>query len=226
MLAVVTGAGRGIGRATVHALARRGCNVALLGPTPEHLETSAELARASGAHALCVACDVSDSRSVAVAASRVVRELGDPDIVVANAGVVRRAHVHDMTDEEWTDVLSVNLTGVFFTARAFLSSMLHRGSGRIVAVGSISGTLGTPRQSAYCASKWGVVGFIKSLAEEVRGRGLQAMCVMPGSVDTDMLVGSGFEPAMTADDVARTIAFLALEAPAAMNGSCVEVFGP
>jgi 3-oxoacyl-[acyl-carrier protein] reductase len=86
--------------------------------------------------------------------------------------------------------------------------------------------MGTPRLSAYCASKWGLVGLVKSLAEELRGTGLQSMCVMPGSVDTDMLRGSGFSPAMTPEDVARIVAWVALDAPDAMNGSCVDAFGP
>ena len=86
--------------------------------------------------------------------------------------------------------------------------------------------MSTPRLSAYCASKWGTVGFVKSLAEELRGTGLQSMCVMPGSVDTEMLQGSGFPPLMQPADVAKIVTFAALDAPAAMNGSCIEAFGP
>ena len=93
----------------------------------------------------------------------------------------------------------VNLKGTFLTARAFVPSMVEKKRGRFVAIGSISSTLGTARQSAYCAAKWGIVGFVKSLAEEVRGSGVQAMCVLPGSVDTEMLAGSGFAAQMTAE---------------------------
>jgi 3-oxoacyl-[acyl-carrier protein] reductase len=92
-------------------------------------------------------------------------------------------------------------------------------------VGSISSTLGTAKMSAYCASKWGVVGFMKALAEELRGTGLQTMAILPGSVDTAMLKGSGFAAQMTAEDVAGTIAYAALDAPDALNGSAIEVFG-
>jgi 3-oxoacyl-[acyl-carrier protein] reductase len=98
--------------------------------------------------------------------------------------------------------------------------------GRLVAIASISATLGTPRQSAYVASKWGVVGFTKSLAEELRGTQLQAMVLLPGSVDTSMLVGSGFAPQMTAMDVAGAVEYAAIDAPDAMNGSAIEIFGP
>ena len=104
--------------------------------------------------------------------------------------------------------------------------MIEHGRGRFIAVASISSTLGTAQQSAYCAAKWGVVGFTKSLAEELRGSGLQAMCVMPGAVDTDMLHGSPFSAQMTPGDVAKIIEFAALDAPAAMNGSAIETFGP
>ncbi len=92
-------------------------------------------------------------------------------------------------------------------------------------MGSISSTLGTARQSAYCAAKWGVVGFVKSLAEEVRGSGVQAMVVLPAGVDTDMLRESGFPAQMTAEHVAKVVTFAALDAPDAMNGSAVEMFG-
>jgi len=180
----------------------------------------------TGQRAVAVACDVSDSAAVRAAAVLVHADLGVPDVVVPNAGVVHRVSVAAMTEEEWDDVIDVNLKGTFLVTRVFLPRMLDLRRGRVVAVASISSTMGTPLQSAYCAAKWGTVGFVKSLAEELRGTGLQAMCVMPGSVDTDMLKGSGFAPAMQPEDVAATAVFLALDAPPAMNASAVEMFGP
>lgn len=226
MIAVVTGGGRGIGRAVALELAHRRCDVALLGRTIETLAATAELVVGVGQRALAVPCDVSNASEVDAAAARVMADLGVPDVVVPNAGIVHRASVHTMREAEWDEVLDVNLKGTFLVTRAFLPRMLDLKRGRFVAVASISSTLGTARQSAYCAAKWGTVGFVKSLAEELRGTGLQAMCVMPGSVDTDMLKGSGFSPAMQPEDVARTVAYLALDAPAAMNASSVELFGP
>jgi NAD(P)-dependent dehydrogenase (short-subunit alcohol dehydrogenase family) len=226
LIAVVSGAGRGIGRAISVDLARRGCDIALLGRTIESLAGAAEEVVALGRRALAVPCDVADAAAVAAAAERVLADLGVPDIVVPNAGVVHRAPVQTMTEEEWDEVIDVNLKGTFLLTRAFLPRMLDLRRGRFVAIGSISSTLGTARQSAYCAAKWGTVGFMKSLAEELRGTGLQAMTVMPGSVDTDMLKGSGFAAVMQPEDVARTVTFLALDAPDAMNASAVEVFGP
>jgi 3-oxoacyl-[acyl-carrier protein] reductase len=194
LIAVVTGGGRGIGRAAAVLLAKRGCDVG----NPGEVERAA----------------------------RKVLELGTPQVVLNNAGIVRRARIEDTKDEDWDGVLRANLYGTFFVTRAFLPSMYSRGKGRVVNVGSISSTLGTAGASAYCAAKWGVVGFTKSLAEEMRGSGLQTMCILPGSVDTEMLKGSGFTAQMSPEEVAGTIVYAALDAPDAMNGSAMEVFGP
>jgi NAD(P)-dependent dehydrogenase (short-subunit alcohol dehydrogenase family) len=225
-VAVVTGGGRGIGRAIAVELARRGCDVAVLGRDEGGLaEVTAEVT-ASGRQGLSVRCDVRAAAEIEAARDRILGELGCPGIVVANAGVVHRVSLLEMTEAQWDEVLDVNLKGTFLVTQAFLPSMLAAGTGRVIAIGSISGTMGTPRLTAYCASKWGTTGFVKALAEELRGTGLQAMSVMPGSVDTDMLRGSGFEPAMQPFDVAKIVTYAALDAPAAMNGTCVEAFGP
>jgi 3-oxoacyl-[acyl-carrier protein] reductase len=226
MIAVVTGGGRGIGRAIALSLAKRGCDVALIGRTIESLSASAQDIVKVGRRAVAVPCDVADANAMEAAAARIVADLGVPNVVIPNAGIVHRASVHTMSEEEWDETIDVNLKGTFLVTRAFLQRMLDLGRGRFVAIGSISSTVGTANQSAYCAAKWGTVGFIKSLAEELRGTGLQAMCVMPGSVDTDMLKGSGFAAAMKPEDVAAAVTFLALDAPAAMNASSVEMFGP
>ncbi len=225
-VAVVTGAGRGVGRAVALRLADRGCDLALLARTvPELEEVAAEIV-ARGRRAVALRCDVANAGEVAHAVGRAQSELGVARVVVSNAGIVRRALVVDTKEEDWDRVLDVNLKGAFLVARAWLPQMIHAKRGRFVAVGSISSTLGTASQSAYCAAKWGVVGFVKSLAEELRGGGVQAMCVLPGSIDTAMLRGSGFPPLMTPDEVANLVAYAALDAPDAMNGSAIEMFGP
>lgn len=225
-VAVVTGAGRGIGRAVATAFAARGHDVALLSRSVEELEVTAREVIALGRRALALRCDVTSSREIDHARDRTLAELGAPSVVVNNAGIVKRSLVHETSDAEWDEVIAVNLRGAFAVTRAFLPSMLDTRRGRIVMVGSISATLGAARQAAYCASKWGLVGFTKSLAEELRGTGLATMVVLPGSVDTDMLAGSGFEAQMSAEDVAKLVVYAALEAPAAMNGSAIEMFGP
>lgn len=225
-VAVVTGASRGIGRAIAEALGARGLQVALLARSQPGL---AEVASAIPG-AMPIPCDVADEGSVEAAKVRVLSELGTPAVVVPCAGILRRGAVPSLALADFEEVLRVNLTGTFLTgtfltARAFLPAMLAARRGRIVAVASISATLGTPEASAYNASKWGLVGFVKSLAEELRETGLQALCVSPGAVDTDMLKRTPFEPAMTASDVAGLVTYLALDAPAAMNGAAVDCFG-
>lgn len=222
---MITGASRGIGRAAALAFAARGLNVALLSRTTKDLEQVADEVTSLGVSALVVRCDVAVGADVDEARDRVLSNLGGPRVVVANAGVVRRGNVVALSESDWDAVMSVNLKGAFLVARAFIPAMTACKNGRFVAVGSISGTLGTAGQSAYCASKWGLTGLVKSLAEELRGTGVQALCVLPGSVDTDMLIGSGYEPQMTAAEVAQLVVFAGLDAPAAMNGSAVEMFG-
>jgi 3-oxoacyl-[acyl-carrier protein] reductase len=225
-IAVVTGGGRGIGRAAALRLAERGCDVALLARTAEQIESAAAEVVALGRRALALRCDVANSGEVSRACAHIEAELGVPRIVVANAGVVRRALVVDMREEDWDQVVDVNLKGTFLLSRALLPAMMRAKRGRIIAVASISATLGTAKQSAYCAAKWGLVGFIKSLAEELRGHGLQAMSVLPGAVDTEMLKGGEFKPVMSPGEVAGLVAYAALDAPDGMNGSAIEMFGP
>ena len=225
-VAVITGAGRGIGKAIALELARRGLDTVLLARTVEQIESTAAAVVALGRRALALRCDVSQPHEVARAAERALGEMGPPRVLVANAGVVRRALVHETDDVAWDEVVGTNLKGVFLVTRAFLPAMLAAKRGRVIAIGSISSTIGTAKQSAYCAAKWGTVGFVKSLAEELRGSGLQAMTVLPGSVDTTMLADSGFEARMSPEHVAGVVAYAALEAPDALNGSSVEVFGP
>jgi NAD(P)-dependent dehydrogenase (short-subunit alcohol dehydrogenase family) len=224
--AVITGGGRGIGRALALRLGRRGLHVALVARTKGELEATAREIIAAGGAATALPCDVADPGAVDAMREELLRKLGAPHVVVNNAGVVRRALTHELTVEDWDTVVGVNLRATFLVSRAFLPAMLARRGGRFVNVASISSTVGTPRQSAYNAAKWGVIGFTKSLAEELRGTGLQAMAVLPGSVDTTMLAGSGYAPQMTPDAVAGTLEYAALDAPDAMNGSAIEIFGP
>jgi 3-oxoacyl-[acyl-carrier protein] reductase len=224
--AIVTGASRGIGRSTALALARRGLDIALLARTESDLEAVSREVAAQGVKALALRCDVTSAADVSTACARALDELGVPAVLVNNAGMIRRDLVHLMSPQDFRRVLDANLVSTFLVTHAVLGSMLERGSGRIIQVGSISSTLGSPGASAYCAAKWGVVGFTKSLAEELRGTGLCTMTILPGSVATSMLEGSGFTSQMTPDEVASAIVYAALDAPPAMNGSSVEMFGP
>ena len=211
---VVTGASRGIGRAIAEDLGAAGAQVATcaLQDSPVVGDWRAR-------------CDVSDEEQVSRFFAEVETRLGPPDVLVLNAGVLERVPLDEMSARQWDRVLDVNLKGAFLCARAAWPSMRGRRRGRIIALGSISGTLGTPLAAAYNASKWGLTGFIKSLAEEGREHGIFCAVVQPGSTDTDMLRQTPFPPQMTPQDVAKVVRFLAVEAPFAMTGSAVEVFG-
>jgi 3-oxoacyl-[acyl-carrier protein] reductase len=224
--AVVTGPSRGIGRATALLLAERGCQLFLLGrPSPGLERTLADCHDANPqANHRVVACDVASTRSVEQAAQKVLDEV-TPRAVINNAGVVERAPLLDLSLESLERQLDTNLVGPVWLARALLKAMLLEGRGSIVNVASISAQLGTRGQIAYNASKWALVGFTKSLAEELSGTGLSTVAVLPGSVDTDMGRSGAFPPRMTARDVALTLVHYALDAPLAHNGGIVEMFG-
>jgi 3-oxoacyl-[acyl-carrier protein] reductase len=219
--AIVTGGGRGIGAATAEALTRAGAKVTVFSRTASELDAVVRV----GAAAQAVPGDVSREEDVQRLLELHERALGPCDVLVNDAGILERGRVEELSLARWRATLEVNLTGAFLCARAVVPGMKARRRGRIVNVASISGTLGTPEGSAYNASKWGLIGFTKCLAEELRGHGVQCIAVSPGSVDTAMLRKTTFAPQMTPADVARVIAWCAIEAPDALTGSNVEVFG-
>jgi 3-oxoacyl-[acyl-carrier protein] reductase len=223
---LITGASRGIGRATAVACAARGSELGLLGrPSKEQRETT-DLCLKNGARRVIeLGADVAVPSELEKAAGEFLRTCGAPDALIHNAGIAARTSVEDTTLASWEDQLRVNLTAPYVLTRALLPAMRARRTGRIVFVASISSTLGTAKLSGYCATKWGIVGFMKSLAEELSDSGLMTCAVLPGSVDTQMLAGSGFPPRMSADDVARTLLHYALDAPLAHNGASIEMFG-
>jgi NAD(P)-dependent dehydrogenase (short-subunit alcohol dehydrogenase family) len=225
---VVTGAGRGIGRAIAMALAAEGAHVLAAARTVGELTEVVQGIQQLGGTAHAVRCDVSVAAEVAELCRVAVTQHGPVDVLVNNAGVVVRVELAELSEDAWDRTLDTNLKGAFLCARAVLggpNGMIARRSGRIINVGSISSTLGTPRLTAYCASKWGLLGLTKALAEELREVGVSVTAVLPGSVNTGMLVGSGFEPNMEPEDVARVVLYLATGAPHAMTGAGVEVFG-
>jgi len=138
---------------------------------------------------------------------------------------VERALVHEQTDDLWDRHFEVNVTAPMRLTRALLPGMLTRNSGRILFVSSISAVFGTRSQSAYNASKAAGLAFMRCLAEELSPTQLSTMAVLPGAVDTDMLLGSGYAPQMSAEDVARTLFFYATDPSRAHNGAAVEMFG-
>lgn len=226
--AVVTGAGRGIGRAIALSLAGAGARVALAARSEGELAQVEKEIRRTGGAAKAIRCDVTRAAEVEELIRAAEAAHGATDVLVNNAGVVVRGELSGLSETDWDLTLDTNLKGAFLCSRAVLegpTGMVARGGGRIINVGSISSTLGTPRLTAYCASKWGLLGLTKALAEELREVDVSVTAVLPGSVNTDMLVGSGFEPDMEPEDVARVVLFLAAGAPQAMTGAAIEIFG-
>lgn len=221
-VAVITGGARGIGLAIAHALSDV-ADLCLCARSEDRLAQAVRALEGSTRVVGCVA-DVSRAEDVARLFARCRAELGPVDWLVNNAGVVERGGLAQLTEAQWDHVVDVNLKGPFLCARAALPDLVAR-EGRIVNIGSISGTLGTPRMSPYNASKWGVNGLTQSWAEELRPQKVLVAAVLPGSVDTDMLKGSGFPPEMQPEAIARIVRFLCVEAPLAMTGSLVEAFG-
>ncbi len=232
-VAVVTGASRGIGLAIAERFAAAGARLAMCSraadPAGEKRLLQAveriERAAPTGTPIVWLRCDVARFADARHLHATVDKELGVPDVVVNNAGIVVRKRLDETSEDEWDAVVDANLKGTFNVTRVFLPQMRSRGSGRIVNVASISGRQGTARLTAYCAAKHGVVGLTRALAEETRDVGIQVNAICPGSVDTDMLAGSGFVPLMAPHDVAGVALWLAAVAPRALTGACIDVFG-
>lgn len=181
--ALVTGATGGIGGAIAKALHGQGASVAISGTNAEKLET---LATELGERVFVLPCDLRDRPAVAELAETAEKTLGQVDILVNNAGITHDNLFMRMKDEEWDDVIAVNLTSVFVLTRGILRGMMRRRAGRIINIASISGVFGNPGQGNYAASKAGLVGMTKSLAREVAARGITANCIAPGFISTPM----------------------------------------
>ncbi|MDX2233744.1 MAG: 3-oxoacyl-[acyl-carrier-protein] reductase [Hyphomonadaceae bacterium] len=181
--ALVTGASGGIGGAIARSLAERGARVALSGTRAEALESvRADL----GGDHVTLPCDLSDPAAVDALAGRAEAALGSLDILVSNAGITRDGLLLRMKDEDWALVQRVNLEAYFRLSRAALRGMMKRRTGRIIAITSVVGVMGNPGQANYAASKAGVIGFTKALAQEVASRGVTVNCIAPGFIASPM----------------------------------------
>ena len=236
-VAVVTGAGRGIGKAIALKLASEGAVVAACGRTLANVEATASEIIKGGGKANAFAVDVANSAQVTETGEKILREFGRVDVLVNNAGITRDQLLLRMTDEEWDAVLDTNLKGAFRFTKALTRAMLKQRSGRIINITSIIGLTGNAGQSNYAASKAGLIGFTKSVARELASRNITANAVAPGFIVTEMTEALG-EPARetlktrialgrlgTAEDVANVVLFLASDLAAYITGQVITVDG-
>lgn len=232
--ALVTGATGGLGGAIAKTLHGLGADVALSGTRQEKLDA---LVGELGERAHAVACDLSDPAAVDGLVGRAIEALGGLDILVANAGVTRDGLLVRMKDDDWDTVMRVNLEAYFRLSRAALRGMMKQRNGRIIAITSVVGVTGNPGQANYAASKAGMIGFTKSLAQEVATRGVTANCVAPGFIASPMTDGLNDTqkeailakiPARalgTGDDVAAAVAYLASAEAGYVTGQTLHVNG-
>ncbi len=188
--AIVTGGGRGIGAACARALAERGAAVVVSARSRGEIDAVASALVADGHRAFAVPCDVGDAESVQGLSRVAAERLGTVDVLVNNAGVASSAPLKALELVEWERIFRINSTGTFLCTQAFVPGMVERRWGRVVNVASVASRVGTPYISAYTASKHAVLGFTRSVASEVKSKGVTINCVCPGYVDTDMTVKS------------------------------------
>ena len=185
-IAIVTGAGRGIGRAIAERLASEGAHVALFDVNYELAAELAEQLAHAGHRTMARRVDVTESSNVMAAVEQVASEMGSPDILVNNAGIFTAGPLLDVTPQDWNRTLAVNLTGVFYCCQAVARHLMQKRSGRIINMSSIGGKIGFSYNHAYCASKSGVIGLTRVLALELAPHHITVNAVCPGSTDTDM----------------------------------------
>jgi NAD(P)-dependent dehydrogenase (short-subunit alcohol dehydrogenase family) len=248
-VAIVTGAGRGIGRATALELAGHGADVVIADLTEDAAQRVAEEVRAAGRRALGLAVDVTEADDRAAMVEATVRDLSRIDVLVNNAGVYREFEPLAITEADWDGVLTVNAKAVFFCTQAVLPTMLAGGGGTVVNVSSIAGKGGSPHSVPYGVSKAAVISITQGLAKAYARENVRVNCVCPGFVDTDMWAAIdrevgveqlGKQPGemwaeVTAtiplgrpaqpEDVARVIAFLATSQSGYMTGQALNVTG-
>ena len=236
-IAVVTGAGRGIGRSIALRFAAEGAAVVCVSRSAENSEKVADEIRALGRKAWAHAVDVGDSAAVATAAEKILTDCSKVDILVNNAGVTRDGLLLRMSDADWDTVLNTNLKGAFLVTKAFSRAMLKQRSGRIINISSVLGLIGNAGQCNYAASKAGLIGFTQSAAKEFASRGITVNAIAPGFIETDMTAELK-EPARTEllkaipmrsfgqpEDIANAALFLASPAARYITGQVLTVDG-
>ena len=220
-VALVTGGSRGIGLAISRELARGGCRVAVIGRNLEAAEAALDGLEGEGHRAY--RCDVSDAEAVRSVVKGIGKDLGGVDILVNNAGIARDNLLMRMKEEEWDDVLAVNLKGAFNMTKTLARSMMRRRNGVILNVTSVVGLTGNAGQANYAAAKAGLIGFTRSVARELASRGVRCNAIAPGFISTDMTAGL---PESTVEELHDRIPLGRLGEPSDVAGLVRFLAGP
>jgi 3-oxoacyl-[acyl-carrier protein] reductase len=215
-VALITGAGRGIGAAIAGRLAKLGATAVLCGRTKETLDATAQAILEAGGKTEVIPCDVTVLHQLEYAAARVDGTFGRLDILVNNAGVGGfKDPLHLLMPADWDHILNTNLRGVYFSIRALAPLMIRAYSGHIINISSLAGKNALPNGAAYAASKWGLNGLTYSVAEELRGHNIRVSVICPGSTETDLSPHAGKDPnkMLQPEDIAHAVAMLVTQAP-------------
>jgi 3-oxoacyl-[acyl-carrier protein] reductase len=236
-VAIITGAGRGIGRATAVKFAQEGAKVVVCDLTPEWIDETVALCKETRGEAMGYIVDVRDIKALQAMVAATVAKWGRVDCLVNNAGIVQDAQLKNMTEDQFDNVIEINLKGVFNCTKAVVDTMLAQQSGVILNASSIVGLYGNFGQTNYAASKFGVIGMMKTWARELGRKGIRANAVCPGFIATSIL-GSMPERVLRAleekvplgrlgrpEEIANTFAFLASDEASYINGAVIEVSG-
>jgi 3-oxoacyl-[acyl-carrier protein] reductase len=236
-IAVVTGAGRGIGQAIALKLAGAGADVVCVDLKAEFLDETVGKVRALGRRAWAYAANVAEANPVAQVAEQILAETGKVDILVNNAGITKDGLLMRMSEADWDAVLNVNLKGTFLMTKAFTRAFLKQRAGRIINIASVIGLMGNAGQCNYGASKAGVIGFTKCVARELASRGITANAIAPGFIETAMTAALGEETRAAlvkqiplnclgqAEDVAAAVLFFASPGARYITGQVLAVDG-
>lgn len=214
-VALITGANRGIGLAIARSLGRLGASLSLCARDEKKLDEGVSELMRLGVSARAIAADITRPEDIAVLVGRTEREIGPIDILVNNAGIGYFAPVQEASAEQWDAVLDTNLKAVFLLSKAVAAGMIARGKGHVINIASLAGKNAFAGGSIYCASKWGLLGLTKCMAEDLRGHGIRVSAVCPGSVATEFSPHAKKDPGkmLRPEDVALAVETIVLQSP-------------